>query len=214
MRNKAAQVAVRLIFARAEPQDGRTLSDYNLAAESEVHLVMRERVEAGSACHSTTQLIKEQLQGTNLCDYEVGKKVGGKDWAGGSVTCRGVLSSGRFAARRTPGATTVTNSYFDHSCLMLLESFPRRYLSCQPCVIRPFDALLHGSDSVLHQHKHALIGCYRWLKACLYSRSPHSSFLIPRSLTDGGRPYTAVGRWLQQLALLFQMYMASGAQSV
>jgi serine/threonine protein kinase len=95
----------RLIFAGVELQDEHALSDYNVMGESVVHLVLREATGRGAHDIRMTHQVREQLRGTQLRDFIVVKKIGGKDIgaAGGGTAAssqHGVCSYVYLATRR------------------------------------------------------------------------------------------------------------------
>jgi hypothetical protein len=80
----------RLLFAGRELEGWRRLADYNVAAESELHVLLRR--------NDPTASLRAQLRGKDsLDDYEVQEKVGGKEFGappspGGGYSLNGVCS--------------------------------------------------------------------------------------------------------------------------
>ena len=99
--------ACRLIFAGRELEDGMSLADYNCVDASELNLILRVEdvgsVDAEAA--EQTAAMRAQLAGSQLAQFRVMKKIGGKEIgaAGGGYSQSGVCSYVYLAQLRGAG---------------------------------------------------------------------------------------------------------------
>ena len=88
----------RLIFAGRELEDRMSLADYNCENASELHLILRVEEDDATAdrdAERQTAEMRAQLAGKKLVDFNVTKKIGGKDIAAvGGGAAHSVSQSG------------------------------------------------------------------------------------------------------------------------